>query len=152
VDFAKRFSMDLGLCRFSKAIRPTLTKLLTVTVHPPETASVQRILCPRHFLLEEDMMVPYDELLQRATDRDDPYLASLFKLMTVQLPHTTLKVLEGVKQLLCDKIVKLNERARAKLEENRSTSTIKMQKEQCAGCGSKEETEKRPMKCSRCRS
>jgi hypothetical protein len=142
-------SLDDWLGRFSKVKRPTLKKLLTVTVHPPETASVQRILSPRHFSLEEDIMVPSDELLQRATDRDDQTLTSLLKLMAVQLPHTTLKVLEGVKQL-CDKIVKLNERARAKLEDNRSTSTTKMQKEQCAGCGSKEETEKRPMKCSRC--
>jgi hypothetical protein len=94
-------------------------------------------------------MVPSDELLHRFTNGDDPYLTSLFKLMAVQLPHTTLKLLEGVK-LLREKINKTEKKALAKLEENRSTSTTKMQKEQCAGCGTKEETVKKLMKCSRC--
>jgi hypothetical protein len=143
-------SLDRWHQRFPISKLPTLKKCLTVAVHPPEKASVQRILCPQHFSLdEEESMVPSDELLHRATNGDDPYFTSLFKLMAVQLPHTTLKVLEGVTEL-GDKIDKLEERTLAKLEENRGTSTTKMPKEQCAGCGSSKETEKRPMKCSRC--
>jgi hypothetical protein len=137
------------LGRFSRAKPPTLKKCLTVTVHPPETASVQRTLCPRHFSLDEETMVPSDELLQHATNRDDRYFTNLFKLMAVQLPHTTLKVLVGV-QLLLAKLTSIDKKAITKLEANRGTSTTKMPKEQCAGCGSKEETERRPMKCSRC--
>jgi hypothetical protein len=142
-------SLDHWLDRFSEAQLPTLKKCLTVTVHPPEIASVQRILCPRHFSLDVEAMVPSDELLQRATNRDNPYLTSLFKLMAVQLPYTTLKLLEGVK-LLREQIDKTNKKAFTKLEENRSTSTTKKQKGQCAGCGTKEETVKKMLKCSRC--
>jgi hypothetical protein len=69
--------------------------------------------------------------------------------MAVQLPHTTLKLLAGVK-LLREKIDQMNKKAYSKLEENRSTSTTKKQKGQCAGCGAKEETVKKMMKCSRC--
>jgi hypothetical protein len=142
-------SSDDWLGRFSKARLPTLKKCLTATVYPPETASVRRILCPRHFSLDEETMVPSDELLHRATTGDDPYFASLFKLMAVQLPHTTLTLLEGVR-LLNEKLVKTYTKALSKLEENRSTSTTKKQKGQCAGCGEKEETAKKMMKCSRC--
>jgi hypothetical protein len=110
---------------------------------------VQRILCPRHFSLNEETMVPSDELLHRATNGDDPYLTSLFKLMAVQLPHTTLKLLEGVK-LLRERIAKTYKKALTKLEKNRSTSTTKKQKGQCASCGAKEETAKKMLKCSRC--
>jgi hypothetical protein len=94
-------------------------------------------------------MEPSGELLHRATNGDDPYMASLLKLMAVQLSYTTLKVLEGVKQL-GEKIDKTQEKALSKLEENRNTSTTKKQKGQCAGCGAKEGTEKKMMKCSRC--
>jgi ribosomal protein S14 len=69
--------------------------------------------------------------------------------MAAQLPHTTLKLLEGV-FLLRQKIVKTRVKARTKLEENKGTSTTKKQKEQCAGCGAKEETVKKMLKCSRC--
>jgi hypothetical protein len=142
-------SLDYWLDRFSNVKLPTLKKCLTVTVHPSEAASVQRILCPKHFSLDEGTMVPSDELLHRATNHDDAYLTSLFKLMAVQVPHTTLKLLEGVK-LLREKLVKTSKKARTKLEENRSTSTTKKQKGQCAGCGAKEETVKKMLKCSRC--
>ncbi len=69
--------------------------------------------------------------------------------MAVQLPHTTLKLLEGVK-LLREKLDKTNDKALAKLEENRGTSTTKKQKQQCAGCGTKEETVRKMLQCSRC--
>jgi hypothetical protein len=110
---------------------------------------MQRILCPKHFSLDAETMVPSDELLHRATNGDDPYLTSLFKLMAVQLPYTTLKVLEGVK-LLCEKIDKKHEKALSKLEKNRSTSTTKKQQGQSSGCGAKKETVKKMMKFSRC--
>jgi hypothetical protein len=142
-------SLDSWLVRFSKTKLSTLKKRLTVTVHPSETASVQRILCPRHFSRDEETMVPSDELLQRATNGDDPYLTSLFKLEALQLPHTTLTLLKGVKEL-GETLVKKNQKARSLLERNWSTSTTKMPKEQCAGCGTKEETEKSLLKCSRC--
>jgi hypothetical protein len=110
---------------------------------------VQRTLYPRYFSFDEATMVPSDELLHRATNGDYPYLTSLFKLMAVQLPHTTLKLLEGVKQL-GENMEKTNKKARTKLEDNRSTATTKKQKGQCAGCGAKEETVKKMLKCSRC--
>jgi hypothetical protein len=142
-------SLNDWLGRLSSVKLPTLKKCLTVTVNPLETASVQRILCPKHFSLDAETMEPSGELLHRATNGDDPYMASLLKLMAVQLSYTTLKVLEGVKQL-GEKIDKTQEKALSKLEENRNTSTTKKQKGQCAGCGAKEGTEKKMMKCSRC--
>jgi hypothetical protein len=142
-------SLDRWFVRFSEATLPTLKKCLSVTVHPLETASVQRILCPRHFSFDAETMVPSDELLQQATNANTRYFKNLFKLMAVQLPHTTLKLLEGVKELR-ENIIKANEKALTKLEENRSTSTTKKQKGQCAGCGAKEETVKKMLKCSRC--
>jgi hypothetical protein len=142
-------SLDRWLGRFSKARLSTMKKCLTVTVHPPETASVRRMLCPRHFSLDKETMVPSNELLHRATNGDFPYLTSLFKLMAVQLPHTTLTLLEEL-MLLREEIDKTNEKARTKLEANRCTSTTRKQKDQCAGCGAKEETAKKMMKCSRC--
>jgi hypothetical protein len=66
-------SVDRWLDRFSNVKCPTLKKRLTVTVHPAETARVQRILCPRHFSLDEEMMVPSDELLQHASNGDHRY-------------------------------------------------------------------------------
>jgi hypothetical protein len=141
-------SVDHWLERFSDTKLPTLKKRLTVTVHPAETVSVQMILCPRHFSLDEETLIPSDELLQHATNGDGRYLTNLFKLMAVQVLHTTLKLLEGVKQLH-EKIIKTNKKALSKFEENRGTSTTMKQKEQWTGCGSKEETEKILMKCSR---
>jgi hypothetical protein len=65
------------------------------------------------------------------------------------VPHTTLQVLEGVKQL-GHKLVETYTKALTKLEEKRGTSTTKKQKGRCAGCGAKEETVKKMLKCSRC--
>jgi hypothetical protein len=143
-------SANRWLDMFSKVKLQTLKKRLTVRVHPSETVNAQRILCPRHFSLDAETMVPSDELLHRFTNGDNPYLTRLFKLMAVQLPHTTLRVLEGVK-LLREAIDNTHKKVLIKLEANRGTSTTKKQKEQCAGCGSKEEIVKKLMKCTGCK-
>jgi hypothetical protein len=44
----------------------------------------------------------------------------------------------------------MQDKALTMLESNRGTSTTKKQKEEYAGCGAKEETVKKMMKCSRC--
>jgi hypothetical protein len=142
-------SLDGWFVRFSESKLPTLKKCLTVTVHSTEKASVQRMFCPRHFSLDEETMVPSDELLQQARNGNNRYLTNLFKLMAVQVPYTTLQLLAGVKELR-EQIDKTKEKALIKLEENPSTSTTKKQKGQCAGCGTKEETVKKMLKCSRC--
>jgi hypothetical protein len=72
-------------------------------------------MCSRSFVLDtfslgEETMIPSYDLLQRATNRDDPYLTSLFKLIAVQLPHTALTLLEGLK-LLREEIAKIDEKA-----------------------------------------
>jgi hypothetical protein len=127
-------SLDRWLGRFTETKLPTLKKCFTVTVHPPEKENVQSLLCPRHFSLDQETMVPSDELLQHATNGDDRYFTSLFKLMAVRVPCTTVRVLEGVKEF-GDKIGKTTVKALRKVEKNPNTSTTKKQKEQCAGCG-----------------
>jgi hypothetical protein len=142
-------SSDRWLVQLSRANVSTLKKCFTVALHTPETASVERIFCPIHFSLDNGTIVPSDELLQRATNGDDRYFTNLLKLMAVQVPYTTLSLLDRVREL-GDELNKTHEKALSNFEENRSTSTTKKQKGQCAGCGTKEETVKRLMKCTRC--
>jgi hypothetical protein len=136
------------LGRFHQTKTVKLKKHLSVDVHQDERSTVADFLCPRYFVLEADMIVPNDELLDKASRDVRPYLVALWKLMATLTPRTTILLLRKV-NLLGEKIGNRSAKARVNLENHRSTSVTK-QKGLCIGCGTAaRETEL--MKCSRCR-